>query len=50
VLARLLNGARANGVQQGLNEDRMFIKSVICGKAFLYKKVDIKGRGRMGII
>ena len=28
----------------------MFIKSIICGKGILQKKIDIKGRGRMGII
>jgi hypothetical protein len=28
----------------------MFVKSVICGKGFLMKKIDIKGRNRMGMI
>ena len=28
----------------------MFIKEVICGKGTLMKKLDIKGRSRMGII
>lgn len=28
----------------------MFVKSVICGKGILFKKLDIKGRGRMGMI
>ena len=28
----------------------MFIKEVICGKGLLFKKMDIKGRSRMGII
>ena len=37
-------------MSQGLAEDRLFVKSVICGKGILMKKIDIKGRGRMGII
>lgn len=28
----------------------MFVKSIICGKAILFKKIDIKGRGKMGLI
>ena len=28
----------------------MFVKSIICGKGFMFKKLDIKGRSRMGII
>jgi ribosomal protein L22 len=33
-----------------MKEERMYVKSVICGKGILMKKLDIKGRGRMGII
>lgn len=46
----LLNSARKNGVNKGLNEERLYVKSIICGKGTLFKKLDIKGRGRMGII
>ena len=28
----------------------MWVKSIVCGKGILQKKIDIKGRGRMGII
>jgi len=28
----------------------MFIKSIVCGKGMKFKKIDIKGRGKMGII
>lgn len=28
----------------------MWIKTFICGKALWFKKIDIKGRGKMGII
>ena len=50
ILQKCINQARANGVAQGMSEDRMFIKTIICGKGLLYKKLDIKGRGKMGII
>jgi hypothetical protein len=26
----------------------MFVKEVICGKAYLHKKIEFKGRGRVG--
>ena len=28
----------------------MYIKSMVCGKGVLFKKIDIKGRGKMGMI
>ena len=28
----------------------MFVKEVVCGKGIKFKKIDIKGRGRMGKI
>jgi hypothetical protein len=28
----------------------MFVKEILCGKAYLMKKIDIKGRTRMGVI
>ena len=46
----ILNAARKNGVQEGLTEQRLFVKSVICGKGTLYKKLNIMGRSRMGVI
>ena len=33
-----------------MQEDRMWIKTFICGKGLWFKKIDIKGRGKMGII
>ena len=45
-----LNSARANAVQQGMSEERLYVKTIICGQGLLYKKLDIKGRGKMGII
>ena len=49
VLNTMVNAARKNGVQDGLSEQRLFVKSIICGKAFLMKKLEIKGRSRMGV-
>jgi hypothetical protein len=31
-------------------EDRMFVKSILCGKGIMFKKMNIMGRSRMGII
>ena len=50
ILVRLLNSARKNGIQQGMSEEKMFVKTVLCGKGLMFKKLDIKGRSRMGII
>jgi hypothetical protein len=32
----------------GLHEQRLFVKSIICGKSISHKKLDIKGRSRVG--
>lgn len=37
-------------MKQGLAEERLFVKKVICGKGYLLKKIEFKGRGRMGMI
>jgi ssDNA-binding Zn-finger/Zn-ribbon topoisomerase 1 len=37
-------------VQQGLSEERLFVKTTVCGKGLMFKKIDVKGRGRMGFI
>jgi len=50
IFLKLLNSARKNGVDQGLQQDKMFVKEVICGKGLMMKQLDIKARGRMGII
>jgi large subunit ribosomal protein L22 len=50
IIKKTLNSARANAVQQGMQEERLFVKSIICGKGCLYKKLLIQGRGRMGIM
>jgi len=50
VFLKVVNSARNNAVQQGMQEERLFIKEIICGKAIMQKKIDIKGRSKMGII
>lgn len=46
----VLEAARKNGTNAGLAEDRLFVKYAIVGKALSHKKLDIKARGKMGII
>jgi len=46
----VLEAARHNGTKQGYSEDRMFVKSITVGRAQGPKKIDIKGRGKMGFI
>lgn len=45
-----MNSARLNGSSQGYAQERLYIKSMVCGKGVLFKKIDIKGRGKMGMI
>jgi hypothetical protein len=33
-----------------MSEEKMFVKSIVCGKGLFFTKLDIKGRGKMGII
>ena len=50
IVRKVLENARRVGVAQGLSEDRLFVKTAITGKKLRRKKMDIKGRGRHGII
>ena len=50
IMSQLLNSARSNGVLSGMAEDRMFVKSIICGKAIKFRKYDIKAKGRSGVL
>lgn len=50
VVRSVLEAARKNGEKKGFSEDRMFVKFSIVGKAIDRKKIDIKARGKMGII
>jgi ribosomal protein L22 len=50
VVRAVLEAARKNGLKKGLSEERMFVKTAITGKKQYGKKIDIKGRGRHGMI
>lgn len=50
VVKKCLEAARHNGAKMGYAEDRMFVSKVLVGKKLGPKMLDIKGRGKMGII
>ena len=50
IIRSVLNAARKNGENKGFIDDRMFVKTSIVGKALHHKKLDIKARGRTGVI
>jgi ribosomal protein L22 len=50
VVRAVLEAARKNGIAKGLSEERLFVKTAITGKKQFGKKIDIKGRGRHGMI
>lgn len=46
----VLEAARANAVKNGLQEERLFVKECIVGRALGPKKMDIRARGKFGIM
>jgi ribosomal protein L22 len=50
IIKATLMAARKNGERKGFNEERMFVQRAIVHKKFSHKKMDIKGRGRTGLI
>lgn len=50
LIKSVLEAARVNGIKKGYAEERMFVKEIVLGKALGQKKIDIKGRGKMGLI
>lgn len=50
IVQSVLLAARKNGINKGFNEERFYVKTAIVGKAYSHKKIDIKGRGKMGFI
>jgi ribosomal protein L22 len=50
MIKSVLEAARVNGIKKGYAEERMYVKEVVLGKALGIKKVDIKARGKMGVI
>ena len=49
-MGNCLENARSSGMREGYAEERMFVKTIIVGKGISHKKIDIKGRGRHGMI
>ena len=50
IIKSVLEAARVNGIRKGYSEERMFVKEIVLGKALGQKKLDIKARGKMGLI
>jgi len=50
IMRKVLMSAIFNGTIKGYYSQCFFVKEVVVGKALSHKKVDIKGRGRMGTI
>ena len=50
LIKSVLEAARHNGVKQGYSEERMWVKEVILGKKLGPKKIDIKARGKFGMM
>jgi hypothetical protein len=50
IVNSVLNAARINGIKKGYAEERMWVKEVILGKKLGGKKMDIRARGKFGII
>lgn len=50
IIRKVLVSAVINGQGQGGFSDAFFVKEITVGKGISHKKVDIKGRGRTGVI
>lgn len=46
----VLEAARANAVKKGMAEERLFVKECIVGRALGMRKMDIRARGKFGMI
>lgn len=50
LLTELLDEVSERGIKRGYNPEQMFVKTITVGGSILFKKPDIKGRGRTGLI
>lgn len=50
LISELLEETINAGIKRGYDVDRMFVKNITVGGSILFKKPDIKGRGRTGLI
>lgn len=50
IVKSVLEAARVNGIKKGFCEERMYVKEIVLGKALGPKKIDIKARGKFGMM
>jgi hypothetical protein len=50
IVNSVVQAARVNGIRKGYAEERMWVKEVVLGKKLGGKKMDIRARGKFGII
>jgi len=50
IVKSVLEAARVNGIKKGYAEERMFVKEIVLGKALGPRKIDIRARGKFGMI
>jgi len=50
LISSVLQAARVNGIKKGYAEERMFVKEVVLGKALGQRKMDIRARGKFGMM
>lgn len=49
-IEELLKEAEELGIKKGRNPEQMFVKTITVGSTILFRKPDIKGRGKTGVI
>lgn len=49
-LRKCLESARRNAIRKGLNDAQLYVKECYVGKGIRSKMIDIKARGKMGLI
>ena len=50
IILSVVRAARQNAMKKGLVDDRLFIKTALVGKGRGHHKIDIKARGKHGVI
>jgi len=50
LIKSVIEAARVNGLKKGYAEERMFVKEIVLGKALGAKKIDIRARGKFGMM
>ena len=50
VIKKLIDSCIANGIQKGLNPEKMYIKTLSVARGKYLKRIEFKGRGRRGTV